>query len=72
MKIFPGGPTPRAVHEVAYALARYATTCQEAGLVPIIEPEVLTDGSHDIERCLQVQEEVWAETIKCCADLGRE
>merc|ERR1711998_38661 len=39
------------------------------GLVPIIEPEVLLDGGHNIERCLEVQEAVWAETFKYCSDL---
>ena len=40
----------------AHALARYAAICQEAGLVPIVEPEVLMDGDHTIERCEQVTE----------------
>jgi len=38
----------------AHALARYAALAQEAGLVPIVEPEVLMDGSHDLERCAEV------------------
>ncbi len=42
----------------AEALARYAALCQEAGLVPIVEPEVLMDGAHDIGRCLEVSREV--------------
>jgi fructose-bisphosphate aldolase, class I len=42
----------------AHALARYAALCQEVGLVPIIEPEVLMDGTHDLGRCLEVSEEV--------------
>jgi fructose-bisphosphate aldolase class I len=46
-----GLPTTYAVRANARALARYAALCQEAGLVPIVEPEVLMDGSHDIERC---------------------
>jgi fructose-bisphosphate aldolase class I len=40
------------------ALARYAALCQEAGLVPIVEPEVLMDGEHTLERCLEVTEEI--------------
>lgn len=40
------------------ALARYAALCQEAGLVPIVEPEVLMDGDHSLERCREVTEEV--------------
>ena len=40
----------QAIHENAYGLARYAMICQENGLVPIVEPEILTDGTHDIHR----------------------
>jgi len=63
------GPSDMALFDAAYGLARYAVTAQNAGLVPIIEPEVLLDGEHDIDRCLEVQEAVWAETFKKCADL---
>lgn len=42
----------------AHALARYAALCQEAGLVPIVEPEVLMDGEHTLERCREVTEDV--------------
>ncbi|HXF95127.1 MAG TPA: class I fructose-bisphosphate aldolase [Gemmatimonadales bacterium] len=49
-----GLPTGFCVHANAHALARYAALSQEAGLVPIVEPEVLMDGSHTIERCEQV------------------
>lgn len=44
-------PTTTNIQANAHALARYAALCQEAGLVPIVEPEVLMDGAHDIERC---------------------
>lgn len=47
-------PSPFGVRANAQALARYAALCQEAGLVPIVEPEVLMDGAHDIERCKAV------------------
>jgi fructose-bisphosphate aldolase class I len=47
-------PTRFALHANARALARYAALCQEAGLVPIVEPEVLMDGDHDIRRCADV------------------
>lgn len=47
-------PTARAVHANAHALARYAGLCQEAGLVPIVEPEVVMEGDHTIEHCRQV------------------
>ena len=51
-----GIPTPYCVDTNAHALARYAALCQEAGLVPIVEPEVLMDGDHPIERCFEVTE----------------
>ncbi len=47
-------PSTRCIDANAHALARYAAISQSAGLVPIVEPEVLMDGSHDIERCEQV------------------
>lgn len=50
-------PSFNALHTNAHALARYAALCQEAGIVPIVEPEVLMDGDHDLERCRVVTEE---------------
>ncbi|MGH8403298.1 MAG: class I fructose-bisphosphate aldolase, partial [Gammaproteobacteria bacterium] len=47
-------PTLYCLRTNAQALARYAALCQEAGLVPIVEPEVLMDGAHTIERCAEV------------------
>jgi len=47
-------PSPMSISVNAHALGRYAALCQEAGLVPIVEPEVLMDGSHTIERCEEV------------------
>ncbi|MDP6786083.1 MAG: fructose-bisphosphate aldolase class I [Rhodospirillales bacterium] len=44
-------PTPYCIEANAHALARYARLCQDGGLVPIVEPEVLMDGDHDIDRC---------------------
>ena len=52
--IADGIPTYAAVRANAHALARYAALCQEANIVPIIEPEVLMDGAHSIERCYEV------------------
>jgi len=49
-------PTRRALEANADALARYAALCQEAEIVPIVEPEVLMDGGHSLERCLEVTE----------------
>ena len=47
-------PSRHCIHTNAHALARYAKICQEGGLVPIVEPEVLMDGDHDLERCDRV------------------
>ena len=47
-------PTQACIEANAHALARYAALCQEGGLVPIVEPEVLMDGDHTIERCYDV------------------
>jgi fructose-bisphosphate aldolase class I len=49
-------PTGGCIKSNAHALARYAALCQEAGIVPIVEPEVLMDGDHDIDRCFEVTE----------------
>jgi fructose-bisphosphate aldolase class I len=49
-----GIPTRYAIDANAEALARYATLCQEAGIAPIVEPEVLMDGAHPLERCEEV------------------
>jgi fructose-bisphosphate aldolase class I len=51
-------PTHGCIEANAHALARYAAICQEAGLVPIVEPEVLMAGEHTLERCCEVTEEV--------------
>ena len=58
IQIAPGLPTPTCVLANAEALARYAALCQEHDLVPIVEPEVLIDGDHTIERCFEVTEAV--------------
>ena len=52
--IADGVPTAGAVRANAHALARYAGLCQAAGIAPIVEPEVLMDGAHDIDRCDEV------------------
>jgi len=51
-------PSRSCIEANAHALARYAALCQEAGLVPIVEPEVLMDGGHPLERCFEVTAEV--------------
>ncbi len=64
-----GIPTPYCIETNAHALARYAALSQEAGLVPIVEPEVLMDGDHSIDRCLEVNEATLREVF---AQLARQ
>jgi fructose-bisphosphate aldolase class I len=59
-----GIPTMTAIHVNAHALARYAALCQAAQIVPIVEPEVLMDGDHDIERCYDVTQRVLNKTFQ--------
>jgi len=68
LKISDYGPSELAIQENAYTLARYATICQQNGLVPIVEPEVLCDGTHTLERCQEVSERVFAAVYKACLD----
>ena len=58
-----GIPTYNCIHANAHALARYAALCQQANIVPIVEPEVLMDGDHDIDTCYDVTEWVLKETF---------
>ena len=57
-------PTMTAIHVNAHALARYAALCQAAEIVPIVEPEVLMDGDHDIDRCYDVTQRVLNKTFQ--------
>ena len=59
-----------SIRENAWGLARYARSVQESGLVPIIEPEILMDGSHTIEKTAAVQEEVIKEVYLACQTNG--
>jgi fructose-bisphosphate aldolase class I len=56
--IADGIPSRGCIEANAHALARYAALCQEASMVPIVEPEVLMDGEHPLERCFEVTAEV--------------
>jgi fructose-bisphosphate aldolase class I len=66
-------PSSGCISANAHALARYASLCQEVGMVPIVEPEVLMDGSHTLQQCSDVTEEVlrtvfselWAQRVSC-------
>lgn len=75
IKIGSGLPTKGAIHANAHALARYAALAQEAGMVPIVEPEVLMDGDHNLEECAIVTsmtlDEVFEEMFINKVDLRR-
>jgi len=62
-----GIPTHTCLYANAHALARYAALCQEASIVPMIEPEVLLDGGHSIERCEEVTEATLRATYAAMA-----
>ena len=62
-----GIPTHACLYANAHALARYSALCQEASIVPIIEPEVLLNGNHTIERCEEVTEETLRATYAALA-----
>ena len=64
LDIGPGIPTMTAISVNAHALARYAALCQQAQIVPIVEPEVLMDGDHDIDRCFDVTSRVLNKTFQ--------
>lgn len=64
LKIGPTEPSELSIQQNAQGLARYAIICQENGLVPIVEPEILTDGSHDIKKCAYASEMVLAAVYK--------
>jgi fructose-bisphosphate aldolase class I len=68
LKIGPNEPSQLAINENANGLARYAIICQENGLVPIVEPEILVDGPHDINKCADVTERVLAACYKALND----
>ncbi|UYV80977.1 Fructose-bisphosphate [Cordylochernes scorpioides] len=68
LKIREHTPSPLAILENANVLARYATICQQNRIVPIVEPEVLPDGAHDLERAQKVTERVLAAVYKALND----
>lgn len=63
-------PTQLGLHANAEKLAHYAATCQELGVVPIVEPEVLMDGDHDMDRCEEVTEQVLYAVFKALLQYG--
>lgn len=68
LKIGKGMPSQLAILENANVLARYASICQQNGIVPIVEPEILPDGEHDLETCQQITEKVLAAVYKALSD----
>jgi len=61
-------PSDLAIADTVHILARYASICQSEGLVPIVEPEIVPNGSHDISYCAKVTEKVLAAQFKALAD----
>ena len=70
IRIGEGMPSEANLSTNAHALARYAAICQEQGLVPIIEPEVLMDGEHDAQTCYDVTARILDETFAACEVQG--
>ena len=70
IRIGEGMPSDANLSTNAHALARYAAICQEQGLVPIIEPEVLMDGEHDAQTCYDVTARILDETFAACEVQG--
>jgi len=68
IRIGNGMPSELAVHQSAEVLARYASICQANGIVPIVEPEILQDGDHDLDTCQAVTERVLAAQYKALND----
>jgi fructose-bisphosphate aldolase class I len=68
IRIGPAGPSGTGLEANAHALARFAALSQEAGLVPVVEPEVLMDGDHDIQRHAEVTETVVRRVFRALAE----
>merc|ERR1711976_505412 len=61
-------PSDLAIQDTVHVLARYASICQSEGLCPIVEPEIVPNGSHDIEYCRKMTEKVLAAQFKALSD----
>ncbi|XP_064819740.1 fructose-bisphosphate aldolase C-B isoform X1 [Oncorhynchus masou masou] len=68
LKISDNTPSELAIMENANVLARYASICQQNGIVPIVEPEILPDGDHDLKRCQYITEKVLSAVYKALSD----
>jgi len=65
-----GKPSSLMIKEQAWGLARYAAICQANGLAPIVEPEVMIDGTHDIETAAKISERVYSYVVRALHDNG--
>merc|ERR1711998_629916 len=63
-----GLPSELAIQDTVHVLARYASICQSEGLCPIVEPEVVPNGTHDIQYCQKMTEKVLAAQFKALSD----
>merc|ERR1712178_508452 len=63
-----GLPSDLAIKDTVHTLARYASICQSEGLVPIVEPEIVPNGNHDIYYCQKMTEKVLAAQFKALSD----
>ncbi|XP_076832378.1 fructose-bisphosphate aldolase C-A [Brachyhypopomus gauderio] len=68
MRINESTPSQLCITENARVMARYASVCQQHGIVPIVEPEILPDGDHDLKRCQFVTEQVLSAVYKAMFD----
>ncbi|KAG5837256.1 fructose-bisphosphate aldolase C-like isoform X1 [Anguilla rostrata] len=68
LKISDTSPSQLSITENANVLARYASICQQHGIVPIVEPEILPDGDHDLKRCQYITEKVLSAVYKAMSD----
>lgn len=70
LKIGKDMPSELCIRETSYTLARYALICQRNGLVPIVEPELLTDGDHSIEVCAETSRRIFKSVFQACVEYG--
>ena len=70
LKLGKDMPSDLSIRETSYTLARYAHICQRNGLVPIVEPELLTDGEHSIEVCADTSRKIFKTVFKACEEYG--
>ena len=68
LKVSGNLPSDLSIRETSYVLARYASICQKNGLVPIVEPELLTDGSHSIDVCAEVSRRIFSSVFHALSD----